>query len=145
MASVTQTLIDFALSPPLGVLNAHLDANGPYGPGNHVLSTWSNAGVTSAVADTFGVYVQFNGPIPPGLGRVIGFDDGGIVVLDEFHDRMLQLVTLHQFLAGGWVATMVEDVHTMPAVVRWSESLPGKIGLYVAPDIAVDLFFLLVG
>jgi hypothetical protein len=145
MGTVTQTLIDFALSPPIGVLNAHLDGAGPYGPGNHILTTWDNSGTTSDVNDTFGVVVQFNGAIPPELGLRIGFDDGGLVVLDEFADRLVQLVVLHQLLSGAWVATQVEDLHSLPFMVRWSEALPGKLGLYVLPHVSVDLFYLLVG
>jgi hypothetical protein len=138
-----QTLIDFALSPPLGVLNPHLDTNGPYGPGNHSLTQWNDSGVLKNVSDTFGVYANFNGAIPPKLGLTLGYTDGGLIVADEFELRLVQIVALHQFLGGAWTISQVESVHVLPITVRWSEALPGKVGLYVLPGIAVDLFYLL--
>jgi len=144
MPSVTQGIIDFALSPPLGVLNAHLDGNGPYGPGSHTLTTWDNSGSTSNVADTFGVLIQFNGSIPPFLGLTIGYDDGASVVMDEYETRLLQVVAQHQLLSGAWVVSQIEDLFALPFLVRWAEALPGRVGLYVSPGINVDLFYLLV-
>ena len=144
MPTVTQTLIDFALAPPLGVLNAHLDGNGPYGAGSHTLTTWDNAGSTSNVADTFGVLCQFNGAIPPFLGLTIGYDDGASIVMDEYNQRLLQLVAQHQLISGAWVVSQVADLFALPFLVRWQEALPGRVGLYVAPDLSVDLFYLLV-
>lgn len=144
MANVTQGLIDFALAPPIGVLNAHLDGFGPYGPGNHTLTTWQNAGVTSNVSDTFGLVMQFNGAIPPKLGLTLGYDDGALIVTDEFEMRLVQLVAQHQLLSGAWVVTQIEDIHVLPLTIRWAESLPGRVGLYIAPGINVDLFYLLV-
>lgn len=125
-------------------MNVHLDGNGPYGPGNHVLSTWLNGASLSNVSDTFGVVVQFNGAIPPKLGLVIGFDDGGTVNLDEFQLRLVQLVALHQLLSGTWVPSQVVDLHALPFMIRWAEALPGRVGLYVSPGISVDLYYLLV-
>jgi hypothetical protein len=144
MPSVTQGLIDFALAPPIGVMNDHLDGNGPYGSGNHTLTTWDNSGSASLVSDTFGVVVNFNGAIPPKLGLKIGYTDGGLIVADQFDMRLLQLVVQHQLLSGAWVITQIENIDILPITLRWAEALPGRIGLYVAPGIAVDLFYLLV-
>lgn len=135
-------LIDFAFSPPIGVLNPFLDGNGPYS-GQQSLTTWLNVATTRNVSDTFGVQINFNGAIPPFLGLKPGFDDGGLVVMDEFDIRLVQVVALHQFLSGAWTVTQIEDVHSLPITIRWAEALPGKIGLFVAPYISVDLFFLL--
>lgn len=136
-------IIDFAFSPPIGVLNPFLDGNGPFGAGQHTLTTWLDGAVSKSVANTFGVQINFNGAIPPQLGLVPGYDDGGLVVTDEFDIRLVQIVALHQFLSGAWTVTQVESVHMLPLTIRWEEALPGKIGLYVAPYISVDLWFLL--
>lgn len=144
MVSLPQGIIDFATAPPIGVLNDHLDSAGPYGAGQHTLTTWINGGVLSTVSDTYGVRLNFNGAIPPYLGRTLGYDDGGLIVMDEYQNRLVQLVVQHQFLSGVWTVTQLEDIFTMPLTFRWSEALPGRIGLYVAPSIAVDLFYLLV-
>jgi hypothetical protein len=144
MPNIAQGLIDFAFSPPVGVLNTHLDGNGPYGPGNHTLTQWLNSGVLSNVSDTFGLYVNFNGAIPPKLGLTIGYSDGALVVLDEYQDRLVQLVVQHQLISGAWVPTQVADLNALPTFVRWAEALPGRVGLYIAPGIHIDLFYLLV-
>jgi len=144
MPSITTGIIDFALSPPIGLMNTHLDAAGPYGPGNHTNTTWLDGVTLRNVNDTFGVQLQFNGVIPSKLGLTIGYDDGVNVVMDEFDMRLVQLVVQHQLLSGVWVVTQLEDVHAMPLVIRWAEALPGRVGLYVAPGIHVDLFYLLV-
>lgn len=144
MPTISRGIIDFALAPPLGVLNAHLDGNGPYGAGNHSLTQWLNSGSLSNVSDTYGVVVQFNGAIPPHLGLTFGFDDGGTIQMDLFEHRLVQLVALHQLLSGTWVPSQVEELNALPFLIRWSEALPGKVGLYVAPNISVDLYYLLV-
>jgi len=144
MANITQGLIDFALAPPLGVMNPHLDGNGPYGAGNHTLTTWLNSGVLSSVANTFGLVMNFNGAIPSKLGLTIGYTDGALIVTDEYEMRLVQLVVQHQLLGGTWVVSQIEDIFVLPLTIRWTEALPGRVGLYIAPGIHVDLFYLLV-
>lgn len=136
-------IIDFAFSPPIGILNPFLDGNGPYGFGQHSLTTWLDGATTRNVSNTFGVQLQFNGAIAPELGLVPGFDDGGLIVADTFDMRLVQVVALHQYLSGAWTITQIEDIHVLPLTIRWQEALPGKLGLYVSPTVAVDLFFLL--
>jgi hypothetical protein len=137
-------IIDFATSPPIGILVPLLDGNGPYTSGIHTLTSWDDSGTTRSVSDTYGVQINFNGSIPPKLGLVPGYDDGGLIVADTFDLRLVQLVVMHQFLTGPWTITQIEGIHTLPLTLRWQEALPGKIGLYVLPGIAVDLFFLRV-
>jgi hypothetical protein len=135
-------IIDFAFSPPIGILQPFLDGNGPYGFGIHTITTWLDGGTTRNVSDTFGVQVQFNGAIAPQLGLTPGYDDGGLIVADVFDMRLVQCVALHQFLSGAWTITQLEDLHVLPITIRWAEALPGKLGLYVSPTVNVDLFFL---
>lgn len=127
---------------PIGFLTPALDGNGPYGAGNHVLDTWSDAGTTRNVSDTFGLLVMPNGAIAPKLGRTIGFDDGGVVDMEKFEDRIVQVVALHQALSGAWLPTQVHEVFYAPWLTRWFEALPGRIGLYVHPSWSIDLFYL---
>lgn len=141
MPTISQGIIDFALSPPIGVMNLHLDGAGPYGPGSHTLTTWLNSGVLTNVSDTYGVMVQFNGSIPPFLGLNIGYSDGALIVADEFVNRLCQVVVQHQTLSGAWVVTQLSDLNVLPFAMRWEEALPGRVGLYVAPHINVDLFY----
>lgn len=135
-------IIDFAAAPPIGTLNPVLDHNGPYAAGNHTLTTWLDGATVRNISDSFGVLVQFSGAIPPKLGLVPGYDDGGLVVMDEFDMRLCQLVVQHQFFSGAWTVTQLEDLHVLPFTTRWQEILPGRLGLYVLPNIAVDLYFL---
>jgi len=127
---------------PIGVLTPALDGNGPYGPGNHALTSWLDGATSRNVSDTYGVVIQVNGAIAPKLGLTVGFDDGGTVVLDEFDMRIVQLAVLHQANTGVWVATQVVDCFYVPILTRWAEDLPGKIGLYVSPTWSVDLYYL---
>jgi len=135
-------VIDIIEHLPIGTLTPRLDGNGPFGPGNHIISTWNDSGTTRNVDDTFGVIVQINGAIAPKLGRIPGFSDGGAVDLEIYEDRITQLATLHQMFGGAWIPTQVEDVTFAPQLFRWVESLPGRVGLYVSPTWHVDLFFL---
>lgn len=128
---------------PIGVLDTALDAAGPYGPGSHSLTTWSQAGTIRNVSDTFGVVVQINGAIAPKLGLTPGFDDGGTVQLDIFQLRIVQLAQLFQTRSGVWVPVFVSNLFSAPSLIRWAEDQPGKIGLYVSPTWAVDLFYLI--
>lgn len=128
---------------PLGLLDASLDSAGPYGPGSHSLTTWSQGGTVRNVNDTFGVIVQINGAIAPKLGLVPGFDDGGTVQLDLFQMRICQIAQLFQLRSGIWVPADSRNIFYAPQLIRWVEDQPGKIGLYVQPTWSVDLYYLI--
>lgn len=136
--SIIQTISQL----PLGVLSPFLDADGPFTAGNHALTTWHDGVTLRNVSDTFGVIVQINGAIAAQLGRVTGFDDGGIVVLDEYEDRIVQVAVLHQLFGGAWIASQISDIFVAPFMIRWAEALPGKLGLYIGPTWSLDLYFL---
>jgi hypothetical protein len=128
---------------PIGVLDTALDSAGPYGPGSHSLTTWSQSGTIRNVNDTFGVVIQVSGAIAPKLGLQPGFDDGGTVVLDTFQLRPVQAVQLFQTRSGVWVPLDVRNIMWLPYLLRWVEDQPGKLGLYVAPTWHVDLYYLI--
>jgi hypothetical protein len=138
----TVGIIQTAAELPIGVLKTKLDANGPYAFGSHTLTTWQDGALTRSVSDTWGVVVQVNGAIAPELGKVLGYDDGVVVNADEFETRIVQVVQMHQDLSGAWLITRLADCFWAPQMIRWSEDLPGRIGLYVSPTWSVDLFFL---
>lgn len=126
-------------------MNVHLDTAGPYTSGSHTLTTWLPAGGPLAnVSDTYGVMAQFNGAIPPKLGLQPGYSDGALIDADVFESRIAQLVVQHQTLSGAWLITQLVDLFILPFTVRWQEALPGRIGLFVSPFVAVDLFYLRV-
>ncbi len=145
--AVTSGIIDTALHPPLGLLTNLLDGNGPYGAGNHELTTWLDGATVRNVSDTFGALVIFNGAIPPKLGRTPGFSPStGVFDGEVFEDRLIQVVVQHQLLLGlgGFVTTNIFDLHAIASLILWSEALPGRLGLYVAPGCSFDLQFLRV-
>ena len=139
----TQSVIDFLLVPQLGELDAVLDVNGPYyGGTSWTFTTFNDGSVIWSVSASGGVAVQFNGAIPAHLGLKVGYDDGASIQTDQFDFRLVQLVVMHQLHSGQWVVSQLEDIYTLPFVVRWTEALPGKIGLYVLPGVSVDLYYL---
>lgn len=155
MPDVTQGLIDSLLHPLLGSLSPHLDAAGPY-TGNVTLTTWSSTlgpiFTPQPVRDTSGVIVQGFGAIPPGWGLIEGYDDGVDVSADYYHNRFVQVVVQHRLrrttdglvATGPWVTTQLFDVHILPQLILWEVALPGRIGLYTAPGIEVDLYYLMI-
>jgi hypothetical protein len=148
MPDVNTGLIDFLLHPPLGAMGMHLDYYGPYS-GNVELTTWSSTAgpiyTAHSVSNTFGVIVQLNGSIPAGWGFQLGWTDTlALYSEDVYEEQLLQLVVQHQLVTGTWVTTESLSIHTFPKLVMWDIALPGRIGLYVAPGLAFDLFYLLV-
>lgn len=142
------SVIESILHPPLGVMGSHLDSNGPYGPGDHELTHWLNGASSVAVANTYGVIPILHGAIPITWGYTIGFSPSSGIFDGWFYfNRLCQVVVQHQlvFGTGAWVNTDVVDSHQAAQLILWSEALPGRIGLHVEPDVAIDLFFLIVG
>ena len=138
----TVSIIQGLQNVPIGLLQTKLDGNGPYGLGSHTLTDWLDGAVTRSVSDTFGVVVQINGAIAPELGRLVGYDDGVVVNTDEYELRIVQVVQQHQDLSGAWLVTQLADMFYAPQMIRWTEDLPGRIGLYVSPTWSIDLFYL---
>lgn len=146
MPGIPTGIIDTILHPPFGALTNVLDANSPYGPGDHTLTTWQDGGTTRDVSDTYGVLVIVSGLIPPKLGVVPGALLGGGTPFsgERYFDRIAQLVIQHQLLLGlgGFVTTQIEDFHMLGNLALWQEALPGRIGLFVHPLLSVNLQFL---
>jgi len=140
--TATVSVIQGLTAIPLGFLTNSIDLLGPYGPGNHTLTQWKDGALTRNVSDTFGVIVQINGAIAPKLGRQVGYSDGVAVDTTYFEDRIVQVVVQHQLATGAWVVTQILDVFYFPVLTRWTEDLPGRIGLYVAPTWHIDLLYL---
>lgn len=142
MTSIDIGVVEQFLTPPLGVLTPHIDTSGPYS-GNQTLSTWSS-GVP--VANTFGVIWRVNGAIPAELGYKLGWVDPlSINSGEEYEERLVQVVVQHQLLSGAWITTQIEDCYQTSGTIRWKDATPGRLGLYVLPGLAFDLYFLQVG
>lgn len=149
MPDVNVGVIEQFLHPPIGVLAGHLDYRGPYS-GLVTNTIWSSTAgpvfTDHSVTDTFGVMVNIDGAIPAGWGFTYGWVSPDALYDESWYDqRICQLVVQHQFLSGAWISTQVVNVHSFPTVVLWEVALPGRIGLLVAPGLAVDLSYLLVG
>jgi len=148
MPDISVGVIDQFLHPPIGALSPHLDYHGPYS-GLETITQWSiTAGPVFTdipVANTFGVMLNINGAIPAGWGFTNGWVSPDTLYDEAIYDeRICQLVIQHQFLSGAWISTQIVEVHSFPIAIVWDIALPGRVGLLVAPGLAVDLFFLMV-
>lgn len=155
MPTVTD-IIDTLASPPLASLQQVLDTGGPYGPGNYKLSTFTTSGAfllpagTYSVSGTYGVIIQVNGTIPPAAGFRKGWvDPGGVIFAsgEAYEDLIAQTNLLHFLpISGAGIITESHDLHHLQEVYLWPALLgsAANIGLYVAPNWHVDLFYLCV-
>jgi len=140
--SVTSGIIDFALHPPLALLTPHLDTVGPFSAGNHQLTTFSG---TVPVGDTYGVLVRMS-TLNPAAGYTQGFVSlDGLVDGNVYENWLCQIGVQHQMLGGAWALTQLENVVNPFIPVLWQIASPGRIGLYVPPQNAVDVYYLRVG
>ena len=145
MVGIPTGVISGLLHPPLGELSNHLDYNGPYGPGGHTLTTWDDNGTTRQINQTYGCLAIASGTIPPEWGREIGWDDPVTPFGGTYYEgRILQVVMQHAltFGLGGFVDTDIFDIYQTAKLMLWSEALPGRMGLWVAPGWSFDLQFL---
>lgn len=152
--SVGTGIIDSLGTPPLGSLNAVLDDTGPFTAGSWSFNTFHTSGAfllpagTYQVHGTYGVIVVPNGAIPITWGYTIGFDSGGALGPEgtRYENRLCQVVPMHQILSGALVPIDIVDVFTVPQIITWPFRLIGgdQLGLFVAPGIAVDLYYLCV-
>lgn len=147
-------VIDAIAFPPLGTLQPVLDTGGPYYAGSNERDTFTTNGAfllpagTYQVHGTYGVVVVINGSIPITWGYEIGFGSGGAIG-DEgwrYDNRICQLVPMHQLFTGVFAPMDYIDVHYLPYMTLWPFRLIGgdRLGLYVSPGIAVDLYYLCV-
>jgi len=148
MPDINVGIVEQFLHPPIGLLTPHLDYRGPYS-GLQTLTQWSSTAgpifTDLPVTNTFGVQVNIEGPIPIGWGFTNGWvSTDGLYDESIYDQRICQLVVQHQFLGGAWITTQVVPIHSFPLVTMWEVSLPGRIGLLVAPGLSVDLSYLLV-
>lgn len=132
-------LVDFYLHPPLGLLAPHLDTSGPYAAGNHQITQFSGS---VAVASTYGVLMRMS-TLNPAAGYVDGFVSlDGLVDGNVYFQQLAQLGVQHQLFGGAWVLTQLAAIDNIFMPVLWNVALPGRLGLLVAPENAVDLYYL---
>ncbi len=150
----TSGVIDALATPPIASLQQVLDTNGPYGAGSHTIANFHTGGAfilpagTYPISGTYGVLTVINGAIPPGLGLEIGWQDSGITDDgDIYYDRTLQLAIEHQLpITGAYVITNLYSSYRMTELFLWQGIVdaPSRIGLYVAPNLSFDLYFMCV-
>lgn len=150
----TTNIIDVISTPPLASLQQVLDTGGPYGPGSHTLTTFSTNGAfllpagSYAVSGTYGVIAVVNGTIPPAAGFQIGWHDPlAISDASYYYDAIGQVLVQHQLpITGAWVTAQLEWLHELQTFFYWTLSIgtPGRVGLYVAPNWHIDLYYLCV-
>jgi hypothetical protein len=153
MPTITD-VIDAVATPPLASLQQVLDTGGPYGPGSHYLQNFTTNGAfllpagTYGISGTYGVLTSINGAIPPQLGFSFGFNDATLVSSgDEYHQRFVQVCLLHQLpITGAFIITETHDVNLVQQLFLWPSLIgsAARLGLYVAPGIHIDLFYLCV-
>jgi hypothetical protein len=139
-------VIEYITHPPIGQMTPRLDGFGPHS-GNKTLTTWSSTlpPIVSVlpVSRSYGCIVQLEGALPPRWGFSQGWvSDDGQYEESRYFPPIAQVVTQHQFPTGSWVSTSVFEIDRFPTLVLWTEAFPGRIGLRVAPNLSVDLFFL---
>lgn len=143
-------IVDSILHPPLSLLRQVLDTAGPYGPGSSTRNTFTTDGTwilpagTYGVAGTYGIFWALNGAIPPTLGTLDGWVDpvGSIADAVRYDERLAQIVVQHTLLSGAQVNTQVVDVHYQAGGFTFDLALPSRIGIWVAPPLALDIFYL---
>lgn len=148
MPTTSTGIIDILFGPGLSKMSSFLDENGPYTGSvtlEHFHLTTSGGTADWLTSQSFGVLVQLNGPISPGLKFVPGYVSDDTLIDQAFwFTRLYQIVVQHQLGDGSWVVTQVVDGHTFPRFVLWEEALPGRIGVHTIPGISVDLFALML-
>lgn len=134
-------VVEQFIHPPLGVLGLHLDARGPFTAGSTTFSTWD--GVES-VSNTFGALV-IPAAIPAEWGRIPRYIDAGLnVETAEYEDGWGQIVAMHQFISGAWVADQQRVLYQLRELELWESALPGRVGLWLAPGWEADIYWLRV-
>jgi len=141
-------LIEFLFHAPIGFCIPVLDYYGPYS-GNFQVEQFSETpGPIYTPRDvnlTQGVEVQLNGPIPLGWGHTVGWaSTGGELQMDEYIPPLGVLHVYHQFSNGAHVVTQTVVIETLPTVIQWAVARPKGVGVLVAPNIALDLMFLMI-
>lgn len=147
-------VIDILTTPPLVSLQQVLDTNGPFGAGDHTISSFHTNGAfllpsgTYPISGTYGVLVQPS-TFPATAGRLLGWNDASFPTAsgDYYLDRIAQLVQLRQFpISGAFLPMEYNDCHHTQDLFLWSAFLqaPDKIGLHVFPNFSVDLFWMCV-
>lgn len=101
---------------------------------------------TYGVAGTYGIVWALNGAIPPTLGTLDGWVDpiGSIADGVRYDQRLAQLVIQHQLLGGAFLNTQIVDIHYLTGGFTFDNALPSRIGIWVAPPLLLDLFYLCI-
>ncbi len=153
---VSTGIIDTIASPPIASLQQVLDTNGPYGPGSHTIANFHTNGAfllpagNYPIAGTYGVLIVCSISPPIGMSRFPGWDDGSSLPTgnaDHYAQRICQLIVQHQLpITGAQVTTDERDMFELSMLALWQGVIdaPNRIGIHVAPNVQVELFFMCV-
>jgi len=141
MTAVDVGVIQQFTAPPLGLLGPSLDTRGPFTG----TQTFTDTSDLISLQGTFGVIAILNGAVLPNLGYNEGWTSGDTVFSGQQYEQMVfELVIQHQLFGGAWVTSQLEPSYYLANMVIWRVALPGRVGLYVLPGLAVDLYWLTV-
>ena len=155
MPTVTD-IIDAISTPPLASLQQVRDTNGPFAAGHYRLSDFHTDGAfllpagTYSVSGTYGVIAQVTGTVPPAAGFQKGWVDPLGVIFDSgevYHDLIGQVCLLHFLpITGAGIITEQHDLHQLGETFLWPALIgsAASVGLYVAPNWQIDLYYLCV-
>jgi len=153
MPTVTD-IIDSITTPPLAALQQVRDTNGPFGPGNYKFDHFHTDGAfilpagNYSLSTTYGVICQVSGSIPARAGFKKGWVDplGVIFASGEIYQDLIAQVVLLHFLpvTGAGMITEQHDIHQLQESFLWPALLgsAANVGLYVAPNWNVEMFYL---
>lgn len=153
---VVTDIIDTVTSPPLATLQQVRDTNGPYAPGHYKFDHFHTDGAfllpagDYSISGTYGAIVQVAGAIPPDVGILNGWvDPAGVIFAsgERYLSLIGQLVLLHFLpITGAGIITESHDIQHLQETFLWPALLgsAANIGLYVAPNWHLDVFYLCV-
>lgn len=139
-------IIDSFVRPGFDKLATYRDYLGPY-TGNNTLTQWSETAgpifTRWSVSSSFGVVVNPEGPIPTGWGFREGWsDDATAHVCVQWTPPFGRLYVQTQLANGFYLTTSIVTLDVFPCMVTWVDAPAARLGLWVAPNISLELFYL---
>jgi hypothetical protein len=139
-------IIDSFVRPGFDKLGTYHDYLGPYS-GNNTITQWSETPgpvfTNWNVASSFGVVVNPVGAIPEGWGYRNGWvDEPTAHNCVQWEPPFGKLYVQTRLANGFYLTTSIVTLDVFPHMEVWIDAPAARLGLYVAPNIALDLFFL---
>ncbi len=139
MTSITTSVVQTLTSPPLNLcqlLPAGYDI-ADQGTMDRPDTLGLGPASFSVGVAAFGIAWNFT-TIAPGMGRRLGY-------IEQYEDRLLQLVVEHRFGDGTVVVTQVHEAFTPYGFVFFNVLYPLRVGYSIFPGCLTGLYWILVG